>query len=86
MFECAQAPHTHTHTRARARVLIQWQARDSETSAGYCFISFKTVEEAEQALEKLNGEPIPNTKPVSRLKHAVCMCAHACGYAFFVHQ
>ncbi|EGD76347.1 hypothetical protein PTSG_01047 [Salpingoeca rosetta] len=43
--------------------VIQKVTRGRETSAGYCFISFATVEEATNALNHMNGQPIPSTQP-----------------------
>eukprot|EP01147_Barroeca_monosierra_P005623 gene5623-197_t len=44
--------------------IIRKSTKGRELSAGYCFVTFSTVEEARQALTELNGEPIPETKPI----------------------
>ncbi|XP_039257246.1 tRNA selenocysteine 1-associated protein 1-like isoform X4 [Styela clava] len=42
--------------------------RDNGLPAGYCFIEFRTEEEAERVLKAVNGKEIPGTTPTRRFR------------------
>lgn len=45
-------------------LLLNIFRRDTGQPAGYCFIEFRTEEEAERILKTVNGKEIPGTTPV----------------------
>ena len=40
--------------------------RDNGLPAGYCFVEFRTEDEAERVLKTINGKDIPGTNPVRK--------------------
>lgn len=44
------------------------KSKMTRTPAGYCFVEFSSTQNAENALNKLNGVPVPGTNPAKRFK------------------